>query len=158
LSLHSYYNGIVHKQQYRRRCLPCPFLSVPVGAAGPAARICKRCLTLIVSRLTPKDARCRASAFEHKNLRPGSPYAVSVELRITTIFSAWSTSLQGVAHTGRPPLPVQRQLRPIGRTNNIRPQRRRSAPQARPSRPPGRADPIILKVKNVAVYHIHIHS
>ena len=66
---------------------------------------------------------------------PGSPYAVSVELRITTIFSAWSTSLQGVAHTGRPPLPVQRQPRPLGRTNNIRPQRRRGAPQAHPSRP-----------------------
>ena len=66
---------------------------------------------------------------------PGSPYAVSVELMITTMFSAWSSSLQGVAHTGRPPLPVQRQPPPIGRTNNIRPQRRRGAPQARPSRP-----------------------
>lgn len=59
-----------------------------------AARIRKR-------RLTPKDARCRASAFEYKKTEagtgspPGSPYTVSVELRITTIFSAWSTSLQG---------------------------------------------------------------
>ena len=53
-----------------------------------AARICKR-------RLAPKDTRCRASAFEHKKPEagmgspPGSPYAVSVELMITTIFSVW---------------------------------------------------------------------
>ena len=66
---------------------------------------------------------------------PGSPYAVSVELMITTMFSAWSSSLQGAVHTGRPPSPVQRQPRPIGRKINIRPQRRRGAPQARPSRP-----------------------
>ena len=91
-----------------------------------AARIRKR-------RFTPKDARCRASAFEHKKPEagsgspPGSPYAVSVELMTTMLFSAWSTSMQSAAHTGRPPSPVQRQLRPIGRKINIRPQR--------PSRP-----------------------
>ncbi len=33
---------------------------------------------------------------------PGSPYAVSVELMITTIFSAWSTSLQGRGPHGPP--------------------------------------------------------
>ncbi len=70
MSLHSYYNSIFHKQQYRCRCPPYPFLSVPVEAADPAARICKHRLTLIVSRLTPKDARCCASAFEHKK-QPG---------------------------------------------------------------------------------------
>ena len=54
-----------------------------------AARIRKR-------RLAPKDARCRASAFKHKKPEagmgspPGSPYTVSVELRITTMFSAMS--------------------------------------------------------------------
>ena len=77
---------------------------------------------------------------------PGSPYTVSVELMITMMFSAMSTSSQGAGHLAGPHSSVQRHPRPLGRTNNIRPQRRRGAPQAHPSRPPGQADPIILKV------------
>ena len=66
---------------------------------------------------------------------PGSPYAVSVRLMTTTIFSASSTSLQGAVRLVGPYSPVQRQPPPLGRTNNIRSQRCRGAPQACPSRP-----------------------
>lgn len=54
---------------------------------------------------------------------PGSPYAVSVELMITMMFSAMSTSSQGAGHLAGPHSSVQRHPRPLGRTNNIRFQR-----------------------------------
>ena len=43
----------------------------------------------------------------------GSPYSVSVELRITTIFSAWSTSLHGTGRLAGPHSSVHRQPRPL---------------------------------------------
>ena len=112
MSLYRYDNVIVHKKQYKRRYHPYPFLSVPVEAAGPAARICKRCLTLNVSRLTQKDARCWASAFEHnkpeagKGSPPGSPYTVSVELMTTTKFSAGSTTTFSNRSNKQHPIPT----------------------------------------------------
>ena len=93
-----------------------------------AARIRKR-------RLAPKDARCRASAFEQKTGgRDGLPSGKPLR-RLRRAYDNNEVLRHVNVIAGRPPLPVQRQPRPLDRPNNIRPQRRRGAPQARPSRP-----------------------